>query len=485
MNSKTMKLCAIAVVAFFVATAFVIIPADGSDAADDSSKTYYIHFEEANSAIETVKSTWLEFKAADGTFESFRSMANVAFANYNIDEAVSEAGWFTGYGGWNTTWILKEGKWTAVEDGKTDYVSTDTIAIIAGPGCSSTVEPAAAVKDKFWYNESAGYWMHIPSVAVDDYKSDSHKTYNLHFEIVNAATDVNSAQSTWISFDATDSTQASFVGAANSAFKLYNIALDYAMDGSLSGFSGNITAWVLKDGAWTLVTDTSTEYAATDVIALVVGPGCYIYGSEPAAAVKDKYWYNEAWGMYQRLPCVGVDDYKNASKTYNVVYENVADDCSIDKIVKMEFDATDKDNAAFAAALNKAFVENGLDITITNTGSYFSIASATFGKKFSTWFTTDGGEWKYTTDTLTEYISAEAIALEGGKKSYFYNAEPPADVKDKYWFEEAFNMWHRLPETASDFYKDEKKSNTMLYVGIGIGAVIVVAAVAFLFLRKK
>ena len=190
--------------------------------------------------------------------------------------------------------------------------------------------------------------------------------------------------------------------------------------------------------------------------------------------------------MYQRLPCVSIDNYKDASKTYNVVYEAIGDDCLVANTVKMKFDATDRDNAAFAAALNKAFVEAGVDITATIKSTMISLESASFGKKFSTWYTTDGGEWKYTTETLTQYISAEAIALEGGVKSYFYNAEPPADVKDKYWYEEQFTMYHRMPDTSANFYKDDEKKDTniALYIGIGVAAVVVIGAVAFFLLRK-
>lgn len=489
MNSKTMKICAIAVVAFFVATAFAIIPADGSNAADDTSKTYYVHFEEVDSTFSMVKSTWIEVKVSDTTLPGLAKMANVAFANYGIDVTMSDDGSLSGYGGNFACWYVKDGAWTLIDDIGTQYNSGTVIGIVAGPGCYVYgAEPPAAVKDKFWYNAAWDMWHHLPSVAVEDYKADGHKTYNLHFDIVNATTDVTPAQSTWISFDATDDTLASFVAAANSAFALYGIDALYGSTGYLSSttFGLDFTCWYAKDGAWSVVSDTSADYSSATEIAIIAGVGSYVYGTEPPATTKDKYTWDDGMAMWMRNPSVTVDGYKDAAKTYNVVYELIADDCSVANTVKMEFKATDKDNAALAAAMNVAFVENGVDCTATITATQFSISNATYGKKFSTWFTTDGKEWTYTTETLTQYISAEAIALEGGKKSYFYNAEPPADVKDKYYFEDAFNMWHRMPDTASDFYKsEEKNNNTTLYIGIGVAAVVVVAALAFVFMRKK
>ena len=487
MNSKTMKLCAIAVVAFFVATAFAIIPADGSNAADDSSKTYNVHFEEVDATFNMTKSVWIEFKAADATLPGLAKMLTVAFQNYGIEAAMDETGSMTGYGGNFACWYVKDGAWTLVDDTTTQYNSGSVIGFVAGPGCYSMTDPPAAVKDKFWYNEAWGMWHHLPSVGVEDYNANGHKTYTLHFDIVNTVETVNPTQTTWINFEATDNTLESFVAAANSAFALYDIDATYGSNGYLSSttFGYNFACWFVKDGAWASVLDTSTDYAAADVIALVAGEGCSVYGTEPPAAVKDKYTWEASMDMWMRNPSVAVDGYKDASKTYNVVYELIGDDGLVSKTTKMEFEASDKDNAALAGAMNVAFVKNGIDCTATITATQFSVKNAVFGGKFSTWFTTDGKEWTYTTETLKQYISAEAIAFEAGPKSYFYNAEPPADVKDKYWFEEAFNMWHRMPDTASDFYKEEKKSNTMLYVGIGVAAVVVIAALAFVFLRKK
>ncbi len=481
MNSKIMKICAIAVVAAFVVTAFAIIPADGSDAAD-SSKTYYIHFEEVSDTYVTVKSTWIEFKAADGTWASFQAMANVAFVNYGVDEAFNDNGWLTGYGGDCSTWFVKDGKWTGVNDGKTEYISTDTIAITAGPGSYTMAAPPAEVADKY-YKVSDTYYQRLPCVAADDFSANGHKTYNVHFDIVNAKTDVDPAQSTWFSFDATDGTQGSFVAGINSAFALYRIELSCNMAGSFSGFGGNITTNVVKDGKWTPVADTSTDYKDADTISIVVGDGAFIWGEEPAAAVKDKYTYSDTMMMYIRNPSVAPDSFDGAKKTYNLVVERIADDATVSSTTKYEFEATDKDNAAFIAAFNVASVKNGEDLTAKIT-TYVSIKSASL-KGSSCWFTTDGKEWTFVDDTTKQYISAEAIALELGPKSYYMDTEPPAEVKDKYWKEPDYNTWHFIPETSSNFYKEEKKSNTMLYVGIGIVAVVVVAGIAFVLLRKK
>ena len=77
----------------------------------------------------------------------------------------------------------------------------------------------------------------------------------------------------------------------------------------------------------------------------------------------------------------------------------------------------------------------------------------------------------------------DAIALEGGAKSYYYNAEPPADVASKYW-KDSYNTYHFIPETSANYYKSSS-NNLVLYIVIGVVAVVAVAAIAFFVFKKK
>ena len=479
MNSKAIKLCAIAIVAAFIVTAFVVIPADESS-ADDTSKTYYIHFEEVNSTYETVKSIWIEFKAADATWGEFQKAANLAFKNYNIDEEFSDAGWLTGYGGDCSTWFVKDGNWTAVNDGKTEYIAGDVIGVAAGPGSYTYGSAPPAEVASRYYKASDTYYQRLPCVGVDDYKANNHKTYYVHFDFVPLASDLKPTNSTWLRFDATDDTMEAFVAGVNSQMALYKIDLSFGMNGWITSatYSGSST-WTVVDGEWKAVTTTATDYKAATVIGLVMGPGSYTYGSAPPAETIDLY-YKASDTYYQRYPSVTVSDYKDAVKTYNIVYEAIGDDCKVTKTVKFNFEATDKDNTALMAGINKAFAKEGVLIT-ASIGSYFKFVSAD-ASKITTWFTTDGGEWKHTTETMKQYISADAIALEVGAKSVFMNAEPPADVKDNYMKDPDYETYYRIPDTGADFYKG---SNMLLYIAIGAVAVVAVIILAFVFIKKK
>ena len=479
MNSKASKLCAMMVVAAFIVTAFAIIPADGTD-ADDSSKTYYMHFEEVNSSYETVKSIWIEFKAADATWGEFQKAANLAFKNYGVDEEFADSGWLTGYGGDCSTWIVKDGNWVGTQDPQTEYIAGNVLAIAAGPG--SYVfggAPPSEVASRY-SKVSDTYYQRIPCVGIDDYKAGNHKTYYVHFDVVPTAATVDPTQSTWIKFDATDDSQEAFVAGVNSQFALFRLDLSFGMNGWITSatYLGSST-WTVVEGKWKPVETTATDYKAATVIGLVMGPGSYTYGEAPPAATIDKY-YKASDTYYQRYPSVAEDAYKSAAKTYNISVEELGDDCLVTKSMKFSFEATDKDNCALAAAWNKAFAKEGVLITAT-IGSYFKLTSA-LGTKIGTWFTTDGGEWKHTESTMTQYISAEAIALELGAKSTIMNAEPPADVKDKYQKDPQYETYYRMPDTAANFYK--QNSNMTLYVIIGVVAAVVVLGAAFFLIKK-
>ena len=310
--------------------------------------------------------------------------------------------------------------------------------------------------------------------------SDSEKTYRIHFEEVGS--DYTVSKAVWITFQTSDSTFAKFQAAANNAFAIYGIDATFNASGWLTSttYGSGFSTYYADNGSWKAVADPSVEYSAATEIAIEAGAGSYTYGSAPPAEVIDKY-IKVSDTYYTRAPSATSADYKPF--THNLVYEEIGDDCKVSKTTKFAFDSDDTTLTAFVASANVAFLENGLDASFNAMGW---ISSKTYGSSNATWIS-DGSEWKAVETTGSDYNNAKGIAIEAGSKSYFYNAEPPADMKDKYSGPDKYNMYYRIPDTAADWFEEKNDDHSLrngLIIG-GVIAVVLVAAIAFFAIGSK
>ena len=326
------------------------------------------------------------------------------------------------------------------------------------------------------------------AIFTSDDSSAAEKTaHNIYIEVVSNPEGALDS-SFWMLVEC-ENTNDAFIAQANKVAKAAGIDLTFAMSGDyLSvtyGGGGSSACWYEKDGAWAAMDKTDEQYANSSVIGLALKTG-WINSTQYDAltdAQKAKWQADSMMpGYYMKKVDAKVTDVPE-TKTYHILGKVIKDDFSVETSKWVEF-TNYKTIEGFAAGANMAFAEAGMD-KVTFAGSWATYDGS--GNNVSV--TVKDGKWAYSDNPDTDYVSDEAVAfafLNGYIDGEKYNAL--SDDGKKNWNETGWGgdyayRWNFTDPV--DGYKPSSNNNLVLYIAIGVVAVIAVAAIAFFVFKKK
>ncbi|MBQ5342271.1 MAG: hypothetical protein J6Z24_02295, partial [Oscillospiraceae bacterium] len=177
-------------------------------------------------------------------------------------------------------------------------------------------------------------------------------------------------------------------------------------------------------------------------------------------------------------------------RDYHVFVEVISATGSVDSSKWVNFEGY-KTVWGFVSAANLAFKADGLEKLVTSSanGSSISVKYDGSGNTHSCY--SNDGKWVHVEDTGLRYTESDSITfavVHGFIGTDVYNAMSDDDKKG--WESSGMSYagyeYQRVPsESVTGYKSDDDKNNLPLYIGIGVGAVVIVGIVAFLFLRKK
>lgn len=149
-------------------------------------KTYHTYVEVINEQGKVDKSKWFTFDGYKDIY-GFIGAANLAYAADEDfkDLSISFAGGWASINyksGFNGSYVVKDGKWTATADTATEYIASDAIAMVVWHGYIGDTLYDSMTDDekKNWADSGMGagdyHYIKVVSESVDGYKSDDKKS---------------------------------------------------------------------------------------------------------------------------------------------------------------------------------------------------------------------------------------------------------------------------------------------------------------------
>ena len=316
--------------------------------------------------------------------------------------------------------------------------------------------------------------------------------HNVYIEVIND--DGITMSGYWLYFES-ENTPESFVENGSLAVAAAGLPLTIAYaDGYISltyeaSFS-NATYAVGSDGKWAAVNDTATEYPAAEKLYFALGNGYIATAVYNELSDAEKAKWTETgmgWGYdYVRNPQVQPTDVPE-TKDYHVFVEVIDAAGKVTSSKWVNFTGY-KTPMGFVVAGNLAYIENELPLVATQkTSGAISIKYDGSGNNCTAY--AKDGKWNHTNKTQEEYVEGDAVAfsvVHGYIGIPVYNAL--SDDEKKNWEESGMTYegyeYQKVVTEDVDGYKEKKDSNIALYIGIGVGAVVVIGALAFFLLRK-
>lgn len=324
-------------------------------------------------------------------------------------------------------------------------------------------------------------------MTSDDSSAADVSEHNIYVEVVDNAQGAVS-KSIWILVKCENTTDA-FIAEANRVAASMDFPLVFAMSGDNLGVqydgSGNNACWYAKDGAWAVSSKPAEDYVANNAtIGFAVKTGWI--GSAAYDLLTDAQkakWQEDAMmpGYYMKKVDVKVTDVPE-KKTYHVLGKVIKDDLSVETSKWVEFENY-KTIDGFAAGANKAFADAGMD-KVKFVGSW-----ATYdGSENNTSVTVKDGKWAYSDNPVADYVTDEAVAFafqNGYITTEKYNSLSDDGKKEwnsTGWADPYAYRWNFTDPI--DGYKSAN-NNMILYIAIGVVAVIAVAAIVFFVIKRK
>ena len=289
--------------------------------------TVNCYVEVISAAGAVTETAWVEFDIVK-TNKSFITNANAAFATADLGELVakenSRGGISFTYDGSvkNSMFYGKDGAWTKVTDTKENYFN-ESIAIAADNGYISEEvynKLSADAKNAWVKTEMSGEYQYQKSTIDAALTPEKVKT-NCYMETIDEKGKVTGGK--WIEINAVRSAQ-SFIYNANKAFEsagFEGLVMSNSSWGIGMVYNGsyNLSTYFVKDGKWTIIEDTKTDYL-NDTIAIAIGGyiSTDVYNALSEDAKKD--WNTSGMGSgweYVKVLSESVDGYKSASSDNN------------------------------------------------------------------------------------------------------------------------------------------------------------------------
>ena len=329
-------------------------------------------------------------------------------------------------------------------------------------------------------------------VISDDSAADGKTTHKMYIEVIGNDALVSSTQ--WISFES-DGTASDFAEKATAATAKYGIQdfkFSYTEGDYLSikyGDSGNVACYYAKDGAWTSANKTAEEYPAAEVLGFAIG-GWISQAKYDALTDANKAKYDATAGFSTDWYAIKILEAKvtdaPAINTYHVFLELFTDKGKVDKSKWVTFDAL-ADPTCFVTDATAAFKDAGWDkASLTYAGGYISMNyEGGAGMNASCYVKDD--KWEHVNNT-EEYLENTTLCMAFG--GYITNTlyDTFDDAEKENWifdFEYKGTKYYYTKVTESTTGWEQKNSNLVLYIVIGVVAIIAVVAIAFFVFKKK
>ena len=328
------------------------------------------------------------------------------------------------------------------------------------------------------------------AIFTSDDSSAAEKTaHNIYIEVVSNPEGALDS-SFWMLVEC-ENTNDAFIAQANKVAQALGFDLTFAMSGDyLSvtyGGGGSSACWYEKDGVWAAMDKTDEQYANSSVIGLALKTG-WINSTQYDAltdAQKAKWQADSMMpGYYMKKVDAKVTDVPE-TKTYHVLGKVIKDDLSIETSKWIEFENY-KTPEGFVIGANFAFADAGMDkVKFTIGGDYIG---SQYGDSYNncSYYAKDG-KWVAVDDTKAQYVSGDSVAF--GFVNGYINGEKYNSLSDdakKDWKDSGYpDSYIYVFSDAIDGYKPSSNNNLVLYIAIGVVAVIAVAAIAFFVFKKK
>ena len=331
--------------------------------------------------------------------------------------------------------------------------------------------------------------------AADDSDAASKNTYNVYVEVI--GDDGIMTASGWVWFEAEDTMDA-FATEGTKALKAAGFSkMSFSVDptygisvGYTDGFGS--ACYYAKDGAWTAVADGTQDYVPNTTLGFAVNYGYIPEATYTALPADEKAKWSET-GIGFGYDYMKILDAKTtdvpATKEYNV-FVDIIDAAGKTVQTKWVSFESYKTSRGFVEGINLFMPENGLEKVGAKYNDSNGRVSATYdGAGSNRCYYENEGKWAAIEKSEEDYIKGNAVAFgldHGWITTAVYNAL--SDSEQQGWEESGFGdpyAYYVLIDEPTDGYKSEEKNNTALYIGIGVAAVVVIAILAFVFLRKK
>ena len=224
------------------------------------------------------------------------------------------------------------------------------------------------------------------------------------------------------------------------------------------------------DGGW----NTTSTYDESTTFSIVLDEYKF---TNPAS---DKY-KDSGFGYWTLLPTVNVVDYTDGKYHFNLQLNN--GEKSINVWLKAQSTSSlSKD--AYVKALKAALDDGGYTYVIKDSGWITSITKddVTYASK-GTW--EQEGYYGFGVYYANgEYWLPTGDYSEGNVFSIVLDEYKFTDPKSDAYYDSGFGYWVLLPTESTDAYEDGGSNNLVLYIVIGVVAVVAIAAVAFFVIKK-
>ncbi len=256
--------------------------------------------------------------------------------------------------------------------------------------------------------------------------SSSDYSYSIYAEVINDDGTVDSDKTKTVTFSIKTKDNAAFVEGANSAFESagLNAAFTTTETGSIwikynGGGSNGSYYYDTTTKAWTVVSETSTQYVENSNLALMLNNGYISKSVYDALSVTNQAGYKHDSNMtgtayaYMKLPDKEIT--KTGDYTYYVFYEIIGSDGKVetDEIStgSVKFTTAAKDNTSFATGICAAFSDYGVGtMTIADPENIFiSFDGSTVVACF--YYDSSTSAWTAISEVSTQYKDNTHIAL--------------------------------------------------------------------------
>ncbi len=325
MDMKATKLMAVAVAAFFCATAFGLVLSDDSYAADTVGHNVYIEIIGDDGIASD--GYWMYFES-DGTASGFATSGTEMCAKLLLPLTIATGDGYIaltyGVSGYNNaTYAGNDGKWTAVEKTEEEYPAAEYLYFALSNGYISTAvyETLSDAEKAKWTYVNLGYGSdYMRNAQVDVDSTPDKKTYHQFIEVIDETGKVTSSK--WYSYDGYETVQGLICfGDIKYANEEVPMVLSISKYGGVSvsyNGSGNNHMVCVEDGEWVHVTDTAKQYVESDAVAFSVVYG--FIGTDVYNALSDEDKENwESSGMsyagyeYQKVVSESTTGYEEDS----------------------------------------------------------------------------------------------------------------------------------------------------------------------------